>query len=227
MNGITELSGQLLLQIKKQAATNIEQDALASYSMSQFVEELRSDNALKTFWINIYNAYYQILAADHNESKGSIYKRKEIKIAGELFALDDVEHGILRRYRWKFSKGYLPHPFTPALIRKLAARKIDYRIHFALNCGAVSCPPIAFYDSENIDEQLDMATISFLEGETDIDTDHRTVTTSALLSWFSGDFGGKKGALDKIGQALNQDLSGYQLKFKKYNWEKQLANFSE
>ncbi len=226
MNGITELSGQLLLQIKKQAATNIEQDALASYSMSQFVEELRSDNALKTFWINIYNAYYQILAADHNESKGSIYKRKEIKIAGELFALDDVEHGILRRYRWKWSKGYIPHPFTPALIRKLAAKKIDYRIHFALNCGAVSCPPIAFYREEQIEQQLEMATASFLESETKIETSSKTVYSTALFSWFAGDFGGKKGALQIIGRVLNHDLKDFKLKYTKYNWDKKLANFS-
>lgn len=226
MNGITELSGQLLLQIKKQAATKIEQDALASYSMSQFVEELRSDNALKTFWINIYNAYYQILAADHNQSKGSIYKRKEIKIAGELFALDDVEHGILRRYRWKWSKGYIPHPFTPALIRKLAAKKIDYRIHFALNCGAVSCPPIAFYREEQIEQQLEMATASFLESETKIETSSKTVYSTALFSWFAGDFGGKKGALQIIGRVLNHDLKDFKLKYTKYNWDKKLANFS-
>jgi len=226
MNGITELSGQLLLQIKKKAATNIEQDALASYSMSQFVEELRSDNALKTFWINIYNSYYQILAADHNESKGSIYKRKEIQIAGELFALDDVEHGILRRYRWKWSKGCIPHPFTPALIRKLAAKKIDYRIHFALNCGAVSCPPIAFYREEQIEQQLEMATASFLESETKIETSSKTVYSTALFSWFAGDFGGKKGALQIIGRVLNHDLKDFKLKYTKYNWDKKLANFS-
>lgn len=227
MNGITELSGKLLLQVKKKESTNAEQQALSSYSMSQLREELSSSATLKTFWINIYNAYYQILAADHNKSKGSIYKRKEIEITGNLFALDDVEHGILRRYRWKFSKGYFPHPFTPVLIRKLAAKTIDYRIHFALNCGAVSCPPIAFYREEQIEQQLEMATVSFLESETDIDETTKTVHTSALLNWFAADFGGKKGALEKIGHALKQDLSGYQLKFKKYNWEKQLANFSE
>jgi hypothetical protein len=227
VKGITELSGRLLLKVKNEESVHEEQKELASYSLDNLQQELSSENALKTFWINIYNAYYQILAMNHNKSQGSIYNRIDIKIAGESFSLDDIEHGILRRYRWKWSKGYLPQIFTPAIIRKLAVHKIDYRIHFALNCGAVSCPPIAFYDTERIDQQLEMATVSFLEGETDIVTDLKTVTTSALLSWFSGDFGGKKGALEKIGRALDQDLSGYKLRFKKYNWEKQLANFSE
>lgn len=226
MNGIIELSGNLLLQIKRNNPTNNEQAALASYAISQLLNELHSDKALKTFWINIYNAFYQILAANHSKSKGSIYKRKEIKIAGEIFTLDDIEHGILRRYRWKFSKGYLPHPFTSALIRKLAVKKIDYRIHFALNCGAVSCPPIAFYDTEKIDQQLEIATASFLESETRVESNSKTVYSTALFSWFAGDFGGKKEALKIIGRVLNQDLKGFKLKYTKYNWDQKLANFS-
>lgn len=226
MNGIIELSGHLLLQIKRNKPTNNEQAALSSYAISQLLKELHSDKALKTFWINIYNAFYQILAANHSKSKGSIYKRKEIKIAGEIFTLDDIEHGILRRYRWKFSKGYLPHPFTSALIRKLAVKKIDYRIHFALNCGAVSCPPIAFYDTEKIDQQLEIATASFLESETRVESYSKTVYSTTLFSWFAGDFGGKKEALKIIGRVLNQDLKGFKLKYTKYNWDQKLANFS-
>ena len=45
----------------------------------------------------------------------------------------------------------------------------DPRIHFALNCGAVSCPPIAVYEGESLDEQLDIATEGFLEGNTIVD----------------------------------------------------------
>jgi thiol-disulfide isomerase/thioredoxin len=34
-------------------------------------------------------------------------------------------------------------------------KKVDYRIHFALNCGAKSCPPIVYYSPEKLDQQLE------------------------------------------------------------------------
>ena len=40
---------------------------------------------------------------------------------------------------------------------------IHYRIHFALNCGAKSCPPIKTFTGEEVDTQLNLATQAFLE----------------------------------------------------------------
>ena len=94
-------------------------------------------------------------------------RKKLFTITSTLFSLDDVEHGILRRYRYKYSLGFITDLFPSKIIKKLAVSKIDYRIHFALNCGAKSCPPIAFYTSLNIEEELNLATQSFLESETD------------------------------------------------------------
>lgn len=33
-------------------------------------------------------------------------------------------------------------------IKKLAVSNLDYKIHFALNCGGKICPPIRFYESK-------------------------------------------------------------------------------
>lgn len=225
MDSLTDISGALLLQVKKSKPTDSIQKSLSNSSFDSLLNQLNKDEAKKCFWINIYNAYYQLLAASHNESKGNIYHRKEIQIAGNKYSLDEIEHGILRRYRWKFSKGYLPNLFTPKLIKNLAVNTIDYRIHFALNCGAVSCPPIAFYKEASINEQLDLATQSFLETETTIHADSKQVETTRLFQWFAGDFGGKKGTKKILSQVFNQDLHRYSLKFKEYNWDKELANF--
>ena len=46
--------------------------------------------------------------------------------------------------------------------RSMLAVELDPRIHFALNCGATSCPPIRVYSSANLDYQLDRAAASFL-----------------------------------------------------------------
>ncbi len=116
------------------------------------IDGLYNDDAIKTFWINIYNAWFQILATREKKKSPEIFTGKLITIADTKFSLDDIEHGILRRYRWKLSRGYLPELFPGRLIKQLAVAKIDYRIHFALNCGAKSCPPIAFYTYFNINK---------------------------------------------------------------------------
>jgi hypothetical protein len=67
----------------------------------------------KTFWINIYNAFYQILREKEKVDKQIIYKKKLFKIADTMFSLDDVEHGILRRYRYKYSLGFIADLFPP------------------------------------------------------------------------------------------------------------------
>ena len=41
---------------------------------------------------------------------------------------------------------------------------MDKRIHFALNCGAKSCPPIKVYTPEALEEGLQSAAAAFCEG---------------------------------------------------------------
>lgn len=69
---------------------------------------------------------------------------------------------------------------------------MDYRTHFALNCGAKSCPPIAFYKPEELNEQLDMAMKVYLQNETTYNQAKNIVELPAIMGWFRRDFGGKK-----------------------------------
>ena len=116
---------------------------------------LTTDNQKKAFWINVYNGItnYVIIKASIQTTMKSIKGifAKKIFAIGDLdFSLDDVEHGILRRNaRETLLKG------DPKL--ELMVDTLDYRIHFALNCGAKSCPMIAYYTSQNIDRELDIA----------------------------------------------------------------------
>lgn len=59
--------------------------------------------------------------------------------------------------------------------------KAGYRIHFALNCGAKSCPPIAFYKPRQMDRQLEMATKPYLEGEAEYNEGENTVALLAIM----------------------------------------------
>ena len=46
---------------------------------------------------------------------------------------------------------------------KISLAHVDPRIHFALNCGAKSCPPIKTFSGDQVQDQLQVATSSFLE----------------------------------------------------------------
>lgn len=226
LNSLLSLSGKLLLNVKMNLDTKAEELKLKHIDLIQLNYELKTDEAKKTFWINIYNAYYQILANRPKIHRKKIFSKKEIIIAKSHFSLDDIEHGILRKCCLKWSFGYLQNPFVTPLIKKLAVQKIDYRIHFALNCGAKSCPPIAFYSLEKIEEQLNVAMYSFIEGETTIDEGNKTIATSRLFHWYRGDFGGTSGIKKVLQKVLELDSTTYKLCFNKYSWETHLENYA-
>ncbi|MGK2862076.1 MAG: DUF547 domain-containing protein [Chitinophagaceae bacterium] len=222
---LLKLSGKLLYNVKTGEPVEEIEKELAGLDLNRITGGLNTDEAKKTFWLNMYNAWFQLLAVREKKKRPEIFRRKLVLIAGKKFSLDDIEHGILRKYRWKYSKGYLPELFPGKLIKELAVSKIDYRIHFALNCGAKSCPPIAFYTHQNIDKQLDLATRSFLGADTEIDDSKKEIRVTKIMDWFIGDFGGKKGIRRIITEVLNRDVSGYAIKFKSYNWDEALHNF--
>ena len=215
------------MQVKMQEPTAKTLAQLEALPLASLQAALDSDVRKKAFWINSYNAFFQILRTERQIGKPAIYHQKLVNIAGQAFCLDDIEHGILRRNRIKWSLGYLSNLFAPSLLKKLAVQSVDYRIHFALNCGAKSCPPIAFYSSEKLERQLDMATLSFLESETEVFTEKKEVRATRLFLWFLGDFGGRSGIRRVLKENLKLDTVGMKLVFKKYDWEEELDNFSD
>jgi hypothetical protein len=222
-----KLSESLLLALK----TNIPYEKLvmelATTDRQSLEDQLTNDKAKKAFWINIYNSFFLILRKYNRIDKSIIYTKKLIVVAGQKMSLDDIEHGILRRYRIKISLGYLPNLFAPTWIKKWAVDELDFRIHFALNCGAASCPPIAFYSDTRIESQLEMATLSFLESETKIDHDNKKLHLSQLFKWYMGDFGGKSGSRMIISEYLKTDVSNYKIEYSPYNYDEELDNFVE
>ena len=219
------LAEQLLYGVKTETATDDIERALSDISLAALIAGLCDDNAKKTFWINIYNAWFQILAIRLSKTQPQIFTEKLIRIAGIQFSLDDIEHGILRKYRWKYSLGYLPQ-FNPAPhITQLCVATIDYRIHFALNCGAKSCPPIAFYQYEQLETQLTMATNAFLNAETTIDAANKIVKVNRIMLWFNGDFGGNGCITQILTTYCAHDVRAYRIVFQSYDWSTLLKNY--
>ena len=71
-------------------------------------------------------------------------------LGGHVYSLNDIENGILRANRGSMATLYVK-PFSkndPRL--NLALPEAEPRIHFALNCGAASCPPIKTFSADEV-----------------------------------------------------------------------------
>ncbi len=181
--------------------------------------------AARAFWINLYNAlvlHASILSNADNKSslleqprffKSFAY---QVQFRGQELALnlDEIEHGVLRQNR----RAFFGWPvFKKNDLRLQLVLPTDARIHFALNCGAVSCPAIRSYDGANLDQQLNIATAAYLQ---DVQVNGQVVFLPKLFYWYSQDFGGnQKRILDFVRQHrtdLPEQLK--HLRFLAYNW---------
>lgn len=153
------------------------------------------------FWINAYNACMLKRVVDHYpiQKQGGLFTRirnafadrpdnsvwqipdtftdKHCEIAGAPRSQDEIEHEIIR-------------PMG------------DPRIHFVVNCAAVSCPPLAAfaYTASELDQQLDAAVDGLLSNPVHFEIERAgegaTVRLNKVLDWYGDDFGGERGLLE-------------------------------
>ena len=220
---LISVSQQLLLAAKIKEPIDSFVNILQNISAEDIRNDLKSDNLKKAFWINLYNAYTQVILTknpDFYKKRSSFFGSKQILIDGKNLSLDDIEHGILRRSKIKWSLGYFNKIFPSKFEKENRVDKVDYRIHFSLNCGAKSCPPVAFYDPEELDKQLDAATKTYLKDEAEYDLKKNCVSLPALMSWFRKDFGGKKKMIEILKQLTIVPLDkNPKINFKNYDWD--------
>ena len=228
-NALVKLSQNFIYAAKtnEDAATYMQQ--LMELPYDSLLKTIVTDDEKKAFWINLYNAFtYTSLHKNPEQynNRRKFFGNKNIIIAGKIFSLDKIEHGILRRSKIKWSLGYLNKIFPGKTEKELRVDTLDYRLHFALNCGAKSCPPIAFYKPETIHLQLETATLTYLSGGAEYDSTTNVLKLPALLSWFRRDFGGKKKivALLKTKQLLPPTVKPV-IHFKQYDWTLYSDNF--
>ena len=199
---------------------------------------------MKAFSINLYNVmikYSFIKVGIYNDALGllSYFTAIKFEVGGHLFSFHDLESGILRGNRHA--------PYSPyAQIGKddprqaLIVDKVDCRIHFGLNCGAKSCPPVKSFTSEGIEEELRIVAMAFCEDDDNVQVDskHRTLRLSQIISWYRIDFapsnqklpqaivtflrGDKKVELEN----LIADGKGIKIKFTTYGWSTNASEFT-
>ena len=185
------------------------------------------------FWINIYNTavIHGVIELGLERSVKEVpgfFDRITYEIGGFRFSLNEMEHGVLR--------GNRRHPYR--LLRPFRERDprlqfaiipLDPRIHFALVCGARSCPPIGFYEAGQIEFQLDLAAISFINSpQVKIVPQEKTALISMIFKWYKTDFGGSDSALldtllnyldegkDKV--FLEENRNHIRIRYQPYDW---------
>jgi hypothetical protein len=164
------------------------------------------------YYVNAYNAWTikLILSAypgvtsikDLGTFWQSPWQKKFVRIDGDVITLDDIEHQILRP-RFK-----------------------DPRVHFAINCSAVSCPPLRSepYLGNSLDLQLDQATRSFLNNPNNYRLKDHAFYVSRIFKWFAEDFSNDvlkfylKFAQDDLKKKLAEKKDVIQIKFLNYDW---------
>jgi len=227
------LSQQLLYAVKTREPHYSLTQELSKIGNTELVNELKETNTHKTFLINLYDSFAQILIKEQQpdfstwRSRMVFFSNRNINVAGNFLSLNDIEHGMLRHSLLWWSLGYLKKVANSNFEKQLRV-PLDYRIHFALNCEAASCPAIAFYAPEKLDNQLDDATKLFWEEEVTFDDQRYTVYLSSIFNWYSGDFGGKKGISNLLnGNERIPSIKKVRLHFKPYNWTTLRGNFIE
>jgi hypothetical protein len=174
------------------------------------------------FWLNVYNGAVRarlLQDPDAYRRRWRFFSASAITVAGRRLSPNAIEHGILRRSAFALSLGYLRNPVPSRFERLHRVGRLDPRIHFALNCGARSCPPLAGYDPEHLDAQLDAAARSYLSSETEILDDGATVRVPRLLLWYLGDFGGMAGILRLLTRfEVIEHLAAPRVAFGAYDW---------
>lgn len=157
------------------------------------------------FYINAYNIIVIKQVTDNYpidspmDVKG-FFKVKTFNVAGEMLTLDAIE-------------------FT-----KLIGPTNDPRIHFALGCGARSCPFLydnAFYP-DKLQEQLEFRAELIIDRPNYVFVDNKNgkVVLNKIFDWYSDQFKADAGTLIKYVNRYSfyKVPEAYDVQFQEYDW---------
>lgn len=135
------------------------------------------------FWINAYNAaiisgILQGYSPETALSRARFFRWYSLPIAGKNRTPNEIEHDILRR---QFN---------------------DPRIHFAIVCGARSCPTLRreAYRGDRLDPQLEDQARRFINdpSKNHLDPTRGPIALSSIFHWFESDFVAAKGSIGNV-----------------------------
>lgn len=203
---------------------------LETIPIEDLTEQLADPTQAKAFWVNYYNTIVQLVLTEDPQlygDKGSFFSTERVLLAGQKLSLDDIEHGIIRGSKHKYTLGYTEKVFVNDFEETFRLPELDYRVHFALNCGAVSCPPVVIYETNKLDRQLDQSTLRYLQREVRYDRDKDEILIPKLGQWFHADFGGDSGIRKMLSKYLPElNISNKtNISYLAYDWTLKTGDF--
>jgi ABC-type phosphate transport system substrate-binding protein len=188
---------------------------LSGVSLKEF--ESFSQKEQMAFLANSYNAFMIKLVVDNYPIKSvkklgipfvGPWKKNYIPLFGKNISLDDIEHGKLR-------KNYK-----------------EPRIHFAVNCASVGCPPLrkGAFTASNWEQQLEEQGKFFFSNNTQnsFDKTKNILRINSIFSWFQEDFESAKhkkdaGVAEFASRYINQmngvNPATVKVEYTEYNWD--------
>ena len=128
-----------------------------------------------------------------NLSGGKPWDVKNIELAGKKYSLNNIENDIIRpTYK-------------------------DARIHFAVNCAAVSCPLLSktAFTETNINNLLNTRTKIFINSSANTITASK-IRISKIFDWYKADFEDVPAFINKYSTIKTITNTG--IEFNEYNW---------
>ncbi len=160
-----------------------------------------TESAELAYWINAYNALTIKMILENYPLKsitdlhgGKPWDVKVIDVAGKSYSLNNIENDIIR-----------PQFNEP-------------RIHFAVNCAAKSCPPLAnkAFTESNLISLLDIQTKAFVNNPSLNTLEENSIVVSKIFDWYGKDFGNVAAFISKY--AASKVSPTATVSFNEYDW---------
>lgn len=158
--------------------------------------------AQSAFWINVFNAAVLRDAAELARAKGvrdveRFFERTRLTVGGEVFSLDDIEHGMLRGNVPKYGSFSAPMKKSDPRLAYVPLA-FDERIHFGIYSACRSSPPLRVLHGERADAELEAAARDYVRGAVLVKDDGARVKVPRIFRWYRDDFGGERGVLEFV-----------------------------
>lgn len=178
-------------------------------AINQVLDQWQKINAQKlnekarlAFYINLYNLTTLKVIADNYPIKsikdikgGKIWDIGLMVLNGKSYSLNELENQLIR--------GQYKEP----------------RIHFLINCGAKSCPPLhtEAFTEKNIDELMDKRTRQFINDALSNTITPKQIKISKIFDWYQTDFGNLVSFINRYSKT--KVLNNAKISFMDYDWD--------
>ena len=149
--------------------------------------------------MNLYNLMINyafikvgVLSKTDATKRQQFFSQIKIQVGDDSLSFDDIEHGILRSNHKTPSILVTGSQFQSKNDSRisLSLHDIDHRVHFALNCGTHSCPPLQYFTGQAVNEELRLCGQEFCNNSKHVQIDEagNELHVAQVFQWYKDDF---------------------------------------